>query len=124
MPQIVVKQAHVVKRYCSMDRNDVNWSMYQTQETDSGYNPNINRYLKYEALKEIIYPTWDPNTFNVGKSLSFIYSCRDEYFFRGNVHVKRYNEIVDSVFKQLHDKTPKNYRFAMPASMYSVKHYI
>lgn len=85
MPEIVIKQAHVVKNQCT-------------------------EIPSYNELKCIIYPTWNRNTFVNGKSWSMVYSQRDEHFLKGNVEVERYHQIVDSYYNQLGDITPKNKR--------------
>lgn len=111
-PEIVIKQSHVVKRYCSIGQAK-DWWMYQNSPTECGFNKHINKYLSYAGLKCVIYPTWSHATFCNGKATSMIYSQRDQHFFNGNVNVKRYNEIVDSYYDQVLDKTPKEHRFAL-----------
>ncbi|MGZ4850080.1 MAG: hypothetical protein ACXV2C_01715 [Candidatus Bathyarchaeia archaeon] len=121
MPEIVVKQAHTVKKFCST-YNDQAW-MWQDTPNDSGYNKTLDKYLTYAGLKCVIYPAWDPHTFCNGKGSSMIYSERDNFFFEGNVYVDRFNDIVDSLFRQTHNKTPRKNRFAIHA-MYTKRYEI
>jgi hypothetical protein len=121
MPEIVVKQAHVVKRFCSFPNHEA-W-MWQDIPTDCGYNASMNKYLTYDALKCVIYPTWNRHIFCNGKGPSLIYSARDAHFFNGNVAVDRFNQIVDSLYKQTNDQTYKQHRFAFKP-MYTCKHEI
>ena len=111
MPEIVIKQGHVVRRYCNCISN-LHW-MWQDTPTDCGYNKYIDKYLTYNALKQIIYPSWDSTTFCNGKSWSMIYSQRDEFFLNGNVHSDRYKQIVDSLYRQAGDVTPVTKRYAL-----------
>lgn len=111
MPSIVIKQAHVIARFCKTDNMPVH---YGKRDYWAGYNATLDMYLTYDTLKTVIYPdTWNPYTFCNGKALSFIYSARDDYFFSGNVNVDRYHDIIDSYFKKLNDETPRNQRLAM-----------
>jgi hypothetical protein len=121
MPEIVIKQAHVVKRFCSTPSDEA-W-MWTDAVTDSGYNASMNKYLTYDALKCVIYPTWDKSIYCNGKGASLIYSARDAHFFAGNVGVDRFNQIVDSYYAQLNDKTPRDQRFSM-SPMYTRKYHI
>ena len=91
MPSIVIKQAHVLAHYAKLH----------------------NKPLSYEETKAIIYPTWKTDTFCNGKSRSMVYSARDEFFLKGNVLVSRYNDIVDSYYRQINDKTPIQNRVTM-----------
>jgi hypothetical protein len=120
MPEIVVKQGHVVRRFCDNDQFPQPW-MYQDKPTDCGYNKYVNKYLTYNALKCVIYPTWKHGIFCNGKSTSMIYSTRDTNFFMGNVHQERFYQIADSYYKQLGDDTPQHKRFTL-SPMYSRKY--
>lgn len=121
MPSIVIKQAHVVAKFCKTNISQAN---YSDRDFCCGYSPKLQKFLTYNALKTIIYPnTWAPQTYCNGKSASFIYSQRDEFFLNGNVNVHRFNEIVNTYFSRLNDGTPQNQRsYVLP--MYSKEYEI
>jgi hypothetical protein len=109
-PEIVIKQAHVVRNFCNTVHEP--W-FYQNGHSECGYNKTLNKYLTYAGLKHVIYPTWQHSTFCNGKATSMIYSQRDNFFFNGNVHVERYHQIVDSYYNQIGDTTIKDKRFSL-----------
>ena len=82
MPQLIVKQAQIVKRF--LDTVD-DPQFYQDKRTTNGYNPKIDRYLKTNTLRSLIYPRWDLTTFSNGKSNNKVYSQRDEWFWQSNL---------------------------------------
>ena len=87
LPEIVVKQAHTVQRFvetCNMPY------FYSANCSPYGYNKNIKMWITHDAIKEIIYPRWDPTTFTNGKSPTgavnyLVYSPRDEWLWKSNL---------------------------------------
>lgn len=81
MPEIILKEAHTLLNFaktCDMPE------FYQSKHNQYGYNKRINKFITSTAAKKILYPKWDPNTFCNGKTSGFIFSERDEWFWKGN----------------------------------------
>jgi hypothetical protein len=81
MPQLVVKQAHTLLNFaetCDMAE------FYQDKPNRYGYNFRRQQYITSAAAKIILYPKWDPTTFNNGKPTNVIFSERDRWFWEGN----------------------------------------
>jgi len=98
MPELIIKQAQTVLKFvknCHLD------NLYQTKPNKYGYNKTLKKYLTDAAIKTIIYPTWNPNTFDAGKSRSVTYSDRDTWIWDGNI---RQTEILKSLSKQYFSK--------------------
>ena len=112
MPEIVIKQSHVIKRFCETC-NDT--SFYQSGHTPYGYNKNLNMYVTMDAVKSILYPFWDNKTFVHGKSkpiregMGYLaFSERDAWFFNSNLEqAHRYEKHLWSFI----DKLKKNPHF-------------
>ena len=82
LPAIVIKQAHIIKRYLSQD--PVSQLPYvSTEKSDLAYRTeNDTKYwLSNHGVHALIYSDWDPNTFTLGKSPSPILTPRDRWFF-------------------------------------------
>lgn len=75
LPQIVIKQAHMVKKW--FDSNPalkpiIHWP-----------NHDYNKRNAYELItRSIVYPDWDLNRFQCNKVTSNIYSEWDSWFFK------------------------------------------
>jgi hypothetical protein len=85
MPEIVIKQAQVIKRFlesCNDDR------FYQDKPTTFGYNTKINKYLTTDSAKRLIYPKWDLSTFNAGKQSNRFFSARNQWIWDSNLDQK------------------------------------
>lgn len=74
MPEILVKQAHILKRWFQV--NDRLKHVIRWPQLDHA------RRTVYEAVvRGVIYPWWDPNTFQVNKTTSTVFSEWDSWFF-------------------------------------------
>lgn len=82
LPEMIVKQAHAIKQFCTTNNNRQH---YTTEKTRFGYNRALNMFLTPHAVKNIIYPTWDPATFCDGKTLSSVWSLRDQWFIHSGL---------------------------------------
>lgn len=75
MPELVAKQAHLVKNWFSMTQN------HQFQNTLNWPNNHFSARQLYELLtKAIVYPDYDFNTFQVAKPSNNIYNEMDTWF--------------------------------------------
>jgi hypothetical protein len=97
-PLIPVKQAHVVMNYIkNAPESDFDDNPKVFQQT--GYSNKYNKYLREDVFKTVLYPKWSNLIFCNGKSNSFTYSLRDDWFFTGNNdHKKRFIDITNSYF--------------------------
>jgi hypothetical protein len=99
MPQLVAKQAHVVKKYLSgltpgMIDNihvascDNLHDEYGRTSLNSWWSDVVVNNVRYQLLPDglhrLIYPYWDPNLFNVSKPASLAFSPRDTWMFKSN----------------------------------------
>ena len=74
-PDLVVKQAHVVKRF--INRPAAPDSFFQKQPHKYGYSPHKKMWLSDWGIKQLLYPTWNPRTFCAGKSPNTVLSRID-----------------------------------------------
>lgn len=99
MPELVSKQAHVLRRFVE---NVHDLQFYQKGKTRFGYNRHINMWLTEEAVKTIIYPKWDPNTYVDGKPGINVVSWRDQWLINGNLEQgKIYQDIIQSLGQRI-----------------------
>lgn len=76
LPEILVKQAHLVRNWFNMPANN------HMQFLARWPNHSVAQRTTYENLiKPIIYPDYDPLTFQVAKPGSNFYSEMDEWFY-------------------------------------------
>jgi hypothetical protein len=83
-PEIVIKQAHLVKQYLSAP-NVQNLPCVSLGKTDLAYRVvNGQKYgLSNDGLHALIYPEWDPGQgITAAKPRSIIFADRDEWFFQ------------------------------------------
>ncbi len=81
MPQLIVKQAHVLKRFMESLTLDSPWlsSQYNDRNPSTVINGKI-RWLTSDGIHLALYPKWHPRPFQV-KPYSLIFSPRDQWFF-------------------------------------------
>jgi hypothetical protein len=109
-PLIPVKQAHVIKNF--VDRMDD--ERYFDTFSVYGYSPKFKKYLRERFLKSLLYPKWSNDIFCNGKTSSFTYSMRDEWFFKSNLDLTRkFVSITNSYFNRI-DPEDKTRRFIHP----------
>jgi hypothetical protein len=98
-PLIPIKQSHIIKNFISICNDK---KFYQSDVAHNGYNSKIGMYVNYETVKSLIYPKWSSKIFTNGKAHSFIFSERDDWFFRTkDTEVKKYTQIVKSFFNKV-----------------------
>jgi hypothetical protein len=109
-PLIPVKQAHVLinfMRYASDENRSRMLDQYKAvNDYDFGLNlKNIS--LKSSIVKLLLYPKWSNDIFCNGKTSSFTYSLRDDWFFLGNLEQKKkFIEITNTYYNRI-DPTDK-----------------
>jgi len=81
LPEMIVKQAHALLKFAeTCDLHE----FYQTKPNRYGFNRRLKQYITSAAAKIILYPKWDPTTFNNGKPTNVVFSERDSWFWNGN----------------------------------------
>lgn len=81
LPELIIKQAHVLKRY--MKSLPATSSFLTTKKLERQPVITINGklyWLKYDGIHIALYPKWHPRPFQV-KPESLIFSPRDQWFF-------------------------------------------
>jgi hypothetical protein len=111
-PLIPVKQAHVIKNFIELTNDQRYFS--SDKFTVNGYSPRFNGYLPERFVKLLLYPKWNDKIFCNGKTSSFTYSMRDEWFFKSNLDLTRkFISITNSYFNRI-DPDDKTRKFIRP----------
>lgn len=99
MPAVIIKQSHVLKRYLeSADENSFGLTKQRTPFHAKLIN-GTQYYMTEHCLHRLLYPTWDINTFSMGKHSLPMASPSDVWFFE----------------KTKNDHTYRNYRMHLDA---------
>jgi hypothetical protein len=82
MPDVVVKQAHIIKRYMELATHES--PFITTESTGFACKPWHNKtlWLNHHGVHSLIYPDWDITTWSMGKDPSRNMSRRDAWFRR------------------------------------------
>ena len=107
MPEICIKQAHIVKRYMSQP-NIENALFITTSPTGLAYSERNGKkyWLDIHGIHTLVYPTWDISTFSVGKAGEILVTPRDSWLFElSNEHVikKHWTIGLEKLLKTLPD---------------------
>jgi hypothetical protein len=92
LPEISVKQAHLIRNWFQRPENQhaqflVRWP-----------NHSVSQRTAYESLvKTLVYPDYDPLTFQVGKSVTNFYSEMDFWFYSNFKGHKLYNSWIAGI---------------------------
>lgn len=96
LPQLVAKQAHIIKRYLSQLTPEMidNVNVAGTMPDPDGSLRlmtaakvkinNVEYHLRNPGLHRLIYPCYNPESIICGKPLSLAYSARDYWMFNSN----------------------------------------
>lgn len=128
MPEIVVKQSHVVRRFVQTVNDPKFYNTTGVADSQgNAYNATIGGWLTPWSLKQIIYPRWDPNTYVGGKSTNRVWSTRDQWFIHSNLEAgERFQHMSRSFFSQLDPywlSDPQNYLKGVKGSV-SPRYYL
>jgi len=106
MPEICVKQAHTLLNFINSNSDSEN---YQKEFTPHGYKDSVG-YLKTSVVNKLVYPTWDNDIYSNGKTPSFVYSIRDNWFFdkKDLPECLKFRHNVDTYFKKIGDYWANN----------------
>jgi hypothetical protein len=102
MTKIVVKQTHLIKNYIQQ-RPECTPLVENSDKAVWG----AHRDNYHDLINRIIYPTWDPNTWQPGKSkLGFTYSENDSWFWEsGNTQaIETWKAGINEVRKNIDSK--------------------
>ena len=107
-PLLPVKQAHAIKKFIELANHEK--FFMRDQFTVNGYSPEFSGYLPERIVKLILYPKWNNNIFCNGKTASFTYSMRDDWFFKSNLDLTRkFVSITNSYFKRIDPEGPRTF---------------
>ena len=109
MPELIQKQARLVKRFLDTSEDR---SCFQTKKNKNGYSTKLGMYLKDNALRTLIYPFWNNDTFSNGKNVRMFFSTRAQWLWNSNLEeATRFVELGKSLFNKAGDywvNDPKN----------------
>ena len=133
LPELVVKQAHVVKKYLEKisDKDVDNYHVLHGRPLIDSHGVNTNQVdynavvvnhgktftLTNSGLHRLIYTDWNPNLIVSGKPASLIFNQRDQWFFNptnnniGNAHFGRAVVWLRNHIKQLDPDVWYEYKF-------------
>jgi hypothetical protein len=80
-PEIIIKQAHIVKRYLSGDVTTTPGVSKIKSDIAFREVNGVKYWITSDQLHSLIYPFWTPGKIVCGKSPSAIFSSRDKWFF-------------------------------------------
>lgn len=103
MPEIVIKQSHLVKNYLSICPD--NDPKITKDITGLGQHDRKNKtwWLTQDGLSSIIYPYFNPKLYYEPKPMNSIYSKRDNWFYKSKF-ANNFNHEIDKLIKQFGDK--------------------
>ena len=96
--KILLKQSHEILKFIKSCHHPMFYIRHPYKKEGYygfGYNSKLNMYLSEKSAKKIIYPTWNDETFSIGKSwFNSTFSKRDLWFTENNnKEVSLYNAI-------------------------------
>ena len=80
LPQIVIKQAHVIKNYLNQNFDKSPFISHEVSKLAYKIHQGQKYWLNNHGVHRLIYPNWNIDTFSVGKSSSVIFTRRDDWF--------------------------------------------
>lgn len=97
---IVVKQAHTVRRFLETVPANHPWMSTTTNyQQGTVYRDGRPHHLTMDGMHSLIYPFWDIKTFSVGKPSNMIVGERDRWMLRGHSSLR---DKMISTLKELH----------------------
>jgi hypothetical protein len=97
-PLIPVKQAHVIRNFINSVHDETLYSGFR--HNTNGYSPYNDKFLHEKVVKLLLYPKWSNDIFCNGKTSSFTYSMRDDWFWKSNLEQKnKFIDITNTYFK-------------------------
>ena len=107
-PKIVIKQAHLIKRYLTVTRNLDDYEPRKSM-TAAPVQTVIDKkisFMRNDVMHRIIYPWWEPNPWQ-WKSPSNTISIKDDWFFNqtDNEQSKRFWKMgIEELWRRAPDK--------------------
>jgi len=82
MPEMLIKQCHVIKNY--LEQATIKSPFITTNKTHFSCKEDgdTTLWLTNHGVHHLIYPTWDVNTFTVGKDRNIHYVRRDNWVYK------------------------------------------
>jgi hypothetical protein len=101
LPDIVIKQAHIVKKYMQLYPNRLSNEWTDGANFVHKVSPTGKAYMTYDTLHRLIYPKWEPIPYQ-WKTKSLVYSDKDDWFWKSTdtAEYKQHFEIgLDHLWK-------------------------
>jgi len=105
MPQLVVKQAHTIKRFLEVCNDTHPWVTesvtglgHAVKYSKDGSYKSI--WLTQDAQSMLIYPWFRPDLYYESKPKDIIFSKRDRWFWQDKVISSQYHNVVSSLKNQ------------------------
>lgn len=105
MPELVIKQAHVIKRFLENCQPTHPWVTdlvtglgHAVKYQADGSWKSI--WLTQDGQSMLIYPWFQPDLYYESKPLDIIYSKRDRWFWQDSVLSERYHSVIDGLINQ------------------------
>lgn len=85
LPELLIKQAHMIRRW--FDLNDNSMLQYVCRWPNYSY---AHRNAYESILKPLIYPDYDPTTFQTSKATNSFYNEMDFWFYQNFSHTQQH----------------------------------
>jgi hypothetical protein len=85
LPELIVRQCHVLKNWFGLDQNKM--FQYLARWPNHSY---INKTQFEGIMKPLIYPDYDPTTFQVAKATNSFYNEMDTWFYKNFQETHQY----------------------------------
>jgi hypothetical protein len=83
LPELIIKQAHLIMNFLKSPMMQHSPFVTTTPTALAYIERNNQQYwLNIHGIHQIIYPTWNVDTFTTGKNPSIIYPYRDQWFLQ------------------------------------------
>lgn len=109
MPELIVKQAHVIKKFLENCKPDHPWM----SESVTGLGHTVKHqsdgswksiWLSQDGQSFLVYPWFRPDLYYESKPLDIIFSKRDRWFWSDKIIGARYKNIIDGLVSSFGDK--------------------
>ena len=81
LPEIVIKQAHMLMRYLQQNYQQSPFVSRQSSQLAYKQKDGVKYWLDVHGVHSVIYPGWDISTYSAGKALSPILGARELWFY-------------------------------------------
>ena len=105
LPKLVIKQAHIIKKY--LELADANSQFISTSPKGVSFKQHNGQtlWLTNDGTHSLLYPTWNIDTFSVGKARSMIFGEKTKWMHQDQLDTVSVNwkKMVDAWWKSIPD---------------------